>query len=283
MNLLSPELTFPEGRIGPFPIGGKDSPFVLVAGPCVIESLEHCIKIAEYVKELSEKLGISYIFKASFDKANRSSIHSYRGPGLEEGLKILDRVKREVDVAILTDIHLPDQANIVAEVADVIQIPAFLARQTDLLLAAAKTGRAINVKKAQFMSAWEMRNVVEKLDTGGAEDIILTERGNFFGYNRWVVDMRNIEWMHQLFCPVLIDATHSVADPGGEGSSSGGDRRMAYLIARAGVAAGADGLFLEVHDEPTKALSDKATVLPLNWLESLLQECQEIYHIVRKR
>ncbi len=279
---ISPEFTLPTGRIGPFPIGGKVNPMVLVAGPCVIESLDHCLRVAEFVKNLTDKLGINYIFKSSFDKANRSSIDSFRGPGLDEGLKILAEVKKEIGVPILTDIHLPSQAEVVADVVDVIQIPAFLARQTDLLLSAAKTGKSINVKKAQFMSAWEMKNVVEKLDAGGAEEIILTERGNFFGYNRWVVDMRNIEWMHQIFCPVLIDATHGVADPGGAGKSSGGDRKMGYIIARAGIAAGADGLFLEVHDEPTKALSDKATVLPLNWLESLLVQCKSIFEIVRK-
>lgn len=282
MNGASPEMTLPTGQIGPYQIGGKDGTMVLIAGPCVIETLEGCIRIAEAAKDIAEKLGINYIFKASFDKANRSSIDSYRGPGLQDGLNILEEVRKTIDVPILTDIHLPQQAEPVAEVVDVIQIPAFLARQTDLLTAAAKTGKSINVKKAQFMSSWEMKNVVEKLDEGGAENIVLTERGNFFGYNRWVVDMRNIEWMHQLFCPVLMDATHSAADPGGQGKSSGGERSMGLVLARAGIASGADGLFLEVHDEPAKALSDKSTVLPITWLEELLTQCLNIFQTVRK-
>ncbi len=276
-----PELTLPTGKIGPYPIGGRNNKFLLVAGPCVIETLDGCLRIAETMKKICDKLDINYIFKASFDKANRSSINSYRGPGLLDGLNVLSKVKEEFDVPLLTDIHLPEQAEPVADVVDVIQIPAFLARQTDLLLSAAKTGKSVNVKKAQFMSAWEMKNVVEKLDAGGADDIILTERGNFFGYNRWVVDMRNIEWMHQLFCPVLMDATHSAADPGGAGSSSSGERAMGLILARAGISAGADGLFLEVHYEPAKALSDKATVLPLTWVEDLLKQCIEIFNIVR--
>lgn len=282
MNGTSPEMTLPTGQIGPYPIGGKEGKMVLIAGPCVIETLEGCIRIAEAAKGIAEKLGIPYIFKASFDKANRSSIESYRGPGLHDGLNILAEVKRTIGVPVLTDIHLPEQAQAVSEVVDVIQIPAFLARQTDLLTAAAKTGTSVNVKKAQFMSSWEMKNVVDKLDEGGAENIVLTERGNFFGYNRWVVDMRNIEWMHQLFCPVLMDATHSAADPGGKGKSSGGERSMGLVMARAGIASGADGLFLEIHDDPSKALSDKATVLPITWIEELLSQCLEIFWAVRK-
>ncbi len=281
MSGMMPDLTLPTGRIGPYPIGGRNNKLVLVAGPCVIESLDNCLRIAETMKDICDRLDINYIFKASFDKANRSSIDSYRGPGLREGLNILAEVKKEFEVPILTDIHLPSQANPVAEVVDVIQIPAFLARQTDLLLAAAKTGKSINIKKAQFMSAWEMKNVLEKLDAGGAEDVVLTERGNFFGYNRWVVDMRNIEWMHHLFCPVLMDATHSAADPGGAGKSSGGERTMGLILARSGIAAGADGLFLEVHYEPAKAMSDKATILPITWVEDLLKQCLEIFAIVR--
>ncbi len=281
MSGTTPELTLPVGKIGPYPIGGRSNKFVVVGGPCVIEALEGCVRIAEAMKEICDKLDINYIFKASFDKANRSSIESYRGPGLQDGLNILSEVKNSVDVPLLTDIHLPEQAEAVAEVVDVIQIPAFLARQTDLLLAAAKTGKSINVKKAQFMSAWEMKNVVEKLDAGGAVDIVLTERGNFFGYNRWVVDMRNIEWMHQLFCPVLMDATHSAADPGGAGKASGGERTMGLVLARAGVAAGADGLFIEVHYDPANAMSDKATVLPLTWVQDLLKQCLEIFAVIR--
>ena len=262
-------------------MGGPGGRMVVVAGPCVIESLDHCLKIAETAGEICDKLRIPYIFKASFDKANRSSIDSYRGPGLEKGLAILAAVKEKVMVPVLSDIHSPEQAAPAAKVLDVIQIPAFLARQTDLLVAAAKTGVCVNVKKAQFMAGWEMKNVVDKLKAGGARDIVLTERGNFFGYNRWIADMRNIEWMHQTGCPVLMDATHSAADPGGAGASSGGDRAMGPVLARAGVAAGADGLFLEIHDQPDKALSDKATVLPLEWLGDLLSKCLNIYRACR--
>jgi 2-dehydro-3-deoxyphosphooctonate aldolase (KDO 8-P synthase) len=277
-----PALTLPTGKIGPYEFGGKDGKMVLLAGPCVIESLEHCVKIAEFVKPLCEKLGISYIFKASFDKANRSSIDSYRGPGLADGLEILAAVKEKVGVPVVSDIHEPSQAKAAGDVLDVIQIPAFLARQTDLLVASAKTGKTVNVKKAQFMAPWEMGNVVEKLKDGGAKSIVLTERGTFFGYNRWIADMRSIEWMHQLGTPVLMDATHSAAEPGGAGKSSGGDRAMGAILAKSGVAAGADGLFLEIHDQPEKALSDKATVLPLEWLEELLQRCLEIFHAARR-
>ena len=281
MKTSLPSLTLPKGKIGPFAIGGAEGRLVVVAGPCVIESLEHCLKIAKAAKKICDKLGVNFIFKASFDKANRSSIDSYRGPGLEKGLEILAQVKRKVNVPVLSDIHLPEQAAAVSEVLDVIQIPAFLARQTDLLLAAAKTGKTVNVKKGQFMAGWEMRNAVEKLKSGGAKDIVLTERGNFFGYNRWITDMRNIEWMHRQGVPVLMDATHSAAEPGGAGKSSGGDRQMGALLARAGVAAGADGLFLEIHDNPEKALSDKATVLPVLWLEKLLLQCLDIFHAIR--
>jgi len=276
-----PSLTLPSASLGPYSLGGPGGRMVVVAGPCVIESLDHCLKIAETAGEICDKLRIPYIFKASFDKANRSSIDSYRGPGLEKGLAILAAVKEKVMVPVLSDIHSPEQAAPAAKVLDVIQIPAFLARQTDLLVAAAKTGVCVNVKKAQFMAGWEMKNVVEKLKAGGARDIVLTERGNFFGYNRWIADMRNIEWMHQTGCPVLMDATHSAADPGGAGASSGGDRAMGPVLARAGVAAGADGLFLEIHDHPDKALSDKATVLPLEWLGDLLSKCLNIYRACR--
>jgi 2-dehydro-3-deoxyphosphooctonate aldolase (KDO 8-P synthase) len=277
-----PSLTLPAGQIGPYAFGGKDGKLVLLAGPCVIESLEHCLKIAEFMKPICEKLGIAYIFKGSFDKANRSSIDSFRGPGLEKGLEILAAVKSKVGVPVVSDIHEASQAEAAGEVLDVIQIPAFLARQTDLLLASAKTGKTVNVKKAQFMAPWEMGNVVDKLKAGGAKGIVLTERGTFFGYNRWIADMRSMELMHQLGCPVLMDATHSAAEPGGAGKSSGGDRSMGAILARTGVAAGADGLFLEVHDQPEKAMSDKATVLPLEWMEELLQQCVEIFEVVRR-
>lgn len=255
---------------------------VLVAGPCVIESLDHCLTIAEAVKRCADKLGIPCIFKASFDKANRSNVDSYRGPGMDKGLEILAEVKKQVGIPLLTDIHRDDQARPVAQVVDVVQIPAFLARQTDLLLAAGGTGKTVNVKKAQFMAPWEMSNVLGKLKSAGAASVVLTERGTFFGYNRWVTDMRSIEWMHQQGTAVLMDATHAAADPGGAGRQSGGERAMGPILARAGIAAGADGLFIEVHDRPDKALSDSATVLPITWLDELLSTCLEIYAAVRK-
>lgn len=281
MNQL-PKLTLPAGTIGPYPIGGRDGTMVLIAGPCVIESLEHCLSLAGAIEEIANKLAVPFIFKASFDKANRSSIDSYRGPGLEKGLEILTEVQRQLDVPILSDIHLPEQAKPAGSVLDAIQIPAFLARQTDLLVAAAGTGKTVIVKKAQFMAPWEMSNVREKLDQSGAESVIFTERGTLFGYNRWVVDMRSIEWMHQLSVPVLIDATHSAAEPGAAGKRSGGDRQMGPVLARAGIAAGADGIFAEVHDRPEEALSDPATVLPISWLAELLEQCLDIFAAVRK-
>jgi len=254
---------------------------VLVAGPCVIESRQHCLDLAGAIKDVTSALKIPYIFKASFDKANRSSGKSFRGPGLDKGLAILREVKQALDLALLSDIHEARQADPASEVLDVIQIPAFLCRQTDLLLAAGRTGKTVNIKKAQFMAAWEMGNAVEKARQAGAGSVVLTERGNFFGYNRLVNDMRNIEWMHRLGCPVLFDATHSVAEPGGAGDTSGGQRELAPLLARAAVAAGADGLFLEVHDNPQQAKSDAATVMPLSWLKGLLQTCLAIFAAVR--
>jgi len=254
---------------------------VLVAGPCVIESREHTLSLAAAIRDIAAGAKVPFIFKASFDKANRSSLASYRGPGMAEGLDILACVKREVGVPVLSDIHLPDQAEPAGRVLDVLQIPAFLARQTDLLIAAAATGRCVNVKKAQFMAPWDMENVRDKLRAAGARDIVFTERGTLFGYNRWVIDVRSIEWMHRLGVPVLVDATHAAADPGGAGTCSGGQREMGPILARAGVAAGADGLFLEVHDQPEQAKSDAATVLPLGWLEKLLLQCREIHAVAR--
>ena len=269
----------PGGSIGPIALGpGK--PMVLVAGPCVIESAQHCIDLAGSIKQITDKLNIPYIFKASFDKANRSSGTSFRGPGLEKGLEILQAVKQKLDLPVISDIHLPSQATAAAQVLDVIQIPAFLARQTDLLIAAGKTGKTINIKKGQFMAPWEMGNAAAKAIEAGAGSVVLTERGTFFGYNRLINDMRSIQWMHRLGFPVLFDATHSTAEPGGAGNQSGGQRELAPLLARAAVAAGADGLFLEVHDNPEKAKSDAATVMPIDHLEKLLQTCLKIYSAV---
>lgn len=277
-----PKPARPEGTIGPYAMGGSSAKMVLVAGPCVLESLEHSLTVAGTVRDIAKKLNIPYIFKASFDKANRSSIDSYRGPGLEAGLTMLAEVKKQLNVPVLTDIHAPEHAEPVAKVVDVLQIPAFLARQTDLLVASAKTGRTVNVKKAQFMAAWEMGNVREKLAAGGAKNIVFTERGSLFGYNRWVVDMRGIEWMHRLGVPVLMDATHAAAEPGGAGHVSGGDREMGAVLARAGISSGADGLFLEVHDRPEQAKSDAATVLPITWLGELLEQCLALFAIVQR-
>ena len=255
-------------KVGNIEFGGDK--LILLAGPCVLEGFERNLKIGQRAKEIADKLGMPYIFKASFDKANRSSIKSYRGPGLVEGLKILAEIKRELNVPIVTDIHETYQAEQVAEVADILQIPAFLCRQTDLLIAAAKTGKAVNVKKAQFLSARDMINVVEKLRASGTEKILLTERGTSFGYNNLVVDMRGLPIMRGFNCPVIFDGTHSVQLPGGAGSSSGGQREFVEYLVRAACAVGVDGLFLEVHDNPAEGLSDGANMIALDNLEKIL-------------
>ena len=265
-------------KVGNIEFGGGK--LVLMAGPCVLEGLERSLLIGRRAKDIAERLNMPYIFKASFDKANRSSIKSYRGPGLAEGLKILDAIKRELNVPIVTDIHESNQAAPVAEVADILQIPAFLCRQTDLLIAAAKTGRAVNVKKAQFLSARDMVNVVEKLRTL-TEKILLTERGTSFGYNNLVVDMRGLPIMRGFNCPVIFDATHSVQLPGGAGSSSGGQREFVEYLVRAAVAVGVDGLFLEVHDNPAEGLSDGANMIPLDKLEKILSGALKIHEAQR--
>jgi 2-dehydro-3-deoxyphosphooctonate aldolase (KDO 8-P synthase) len=251
-------------------------PLLVIAGPCVIESKDLCLEVAGAMKDACAKLGLPYVFKASFDKANRTSVKSFRGPGLDKGLAILAEVKRSVGVPILTDIHEPSQAAAAAEVADVLQIPAFLCRQTDLLLAAAATGKAVNVKKAQFLAPWDMKPVIEKLESGGNRNITLTERGSSFGYNTLVVDMRSIPLMRALGYPVVIDATHAVQKPGGLGDVTGGDRAMVPTIAKAAVAAGADGLFLEVHPDPDRAKSDAANSLALGDAPGLLAVLKSI-------
>jgi len=265
---------------------GLDGPLFLMAGPCVIESEEGCLRIAERLVEISRATGVGIIFKASFDKANRSSFSSYRGPGLAEGMRILARVRAASGLPVMTDVHEPAQAVESAETVDCLQVPAFLCRQTDLLAACAATGRPVSVKKGQFLSPAEMGNVVEKMRAGRNDKVILTERGTFFGYNRLVNDMTGIAVMQQLGCPVVFDATHSTQQPGGLGAASGGRREMAPLLARAAVAAGANGLFLEVHPEPDKALSDAASMLPLDWLEDLVRVCGAIFEVThghRKR
>ncbi len=270
---------------GSFNIGeveiGLDVPLFVMAGPCVIESKTCCLDIAGRLLDISHNTGVGMIFKASFDKANRSSITSFRGPGLEKGLEILEAVRRETNLPVMTDIHEPAQAALAADVVDCLQVPAFLCRQTDLLCACARTGKPVNVKKGQFLSPDEMINVVGKIRACGNEKITLTERGTFFGYNRLVNDMTAIEAMKQLDCPVVFDATHSTQQPGGLGSASAGRREMAPILAKAAIAAGANGLFIEVHTRPEKAKSDAACIMPISWLEDLLKVCKEIFELVR--
>lgn len=250
----------------------SDSPFFLICGPCVIENEAITLRIAERIKAITEDLGLSFIFKSSYDKANRSSITSFRGPGITEGLQVLAKVKETLDVPVISDVHRIAEADAAAKVLDVIQIPAFLCRQTDLLLAVARTGKPINVKKGQFLAPWDMANVIEKIKSVTSAQTTITERGVMFGYNNLVVDFRGIQIMQQAGCPVIFDATHSVQLPGGEGSRSGGQREFAPVLARAAIAAGADGIFLEVHEDPDNALCDGPNSLPLDQLPGLLSQ-----------
>jgi len=254
---------------------------ILLAGPCVLEGYERSLKIGRRAKEIADKLNLPYIFKASFDKANRSSIKSFRGPGLEEGLKILAKIKSELGVPIVTDIHETYQAEPVSKVADILQIPAFLCRQTDLLMAAAKTGKVVNVKKGQFLSANEMKNVVTKLEESGTKKILLTERGTFFGYNNLVVDMRSLAIMKNFNYPVIFDGTHSVQLPGGGGTQSSGQREFIPYLTRAAAAVGIDGLFLEIHDNPAEALSDGPNMVALDDLEDLLKKVLAVHEVAK--
>ncbi|MCI8729573.1 MAG: 3-deoxy-8-phosphooctulonate synthase [Lachnospiraceae bacterium] len=256
--------------------------FMWIAGPCVIESEKMVLDMAGKLKEMAERLNLDYYFKASFDKANRTSIRSFRGPGIEEGLEILQKVKDTWNVKIATDIHEPWQAEKAARTADIIQIPAFLCRQTDLLAAAAETGKKINVKKAQFLAPWDMANVVGKLEESGNRDLMLCERGTSFGYNTLVVDMTGIVEMKKLGYPVVFDATHSVQKPGGRGDATGGNREYVEYLAKAALAAGADALFMEVHPDPDHALSDGPNMVPLNELESMMQRLIRVYDAVHE-
>lgn len=269
-----------EIEVGPIRIGGRQ-PLVLISGPCVIESPDGALAIAAALKELTARLGIGFIFKASYDKANRTAISAYRGPGLKDGLAVLARIKRELDVPLLSDVHAVDEVAAAAEVLDVIQIPAFLCRQTDLLLAAAATGKPVNVKKGQFLAPWDVAHVVAKIAATGNRRVLLTERGVMFGYNNLVVDFRAIAIMQQTGCPVIFDATHSVQLPGGAGQSSGGQREFAPLLARAAVAAGANGIFMEVHPDPDQALCDGPNSLRLDMLPPLLAQLKAIHELVR--
>lgn len=268
-------------NVGPYRVG-PGQPMLLLAGPCVLEGYEHSLAIGQEVKRICEKLGMPYVFKASFDKANRSSYDSFRGPGLEEGLKQLAAIKKELGVPIVSDIHETNQVEKAAEVLDVLQIPAFLCRQTDLVYAAGKTGRCVNVKKGQFLAPWDMKNVISKLEAAGNQNILLTERGSSFGYNTLVTDMRGLAIMRELGYPVVMDATHSVQIPGGKGTSSGGQSQYVPHMARAAAAVGIDALFLEVHDDPSKALSDGPNMVRLDHLEALLADVLDIDTIVRK-
>ena len=258
-----------------------NSPLVIIAGPCVIESSDLCMTIARHVKGICDRLGLKYVFKASFDKANRSSNSSFRGPGLTDGLVVLERIKKELGVPVLTDIHEPDQAPIAAKIVDILQVPAFLARQTDLLIACGQTGRTVNIKKGQFMSPQEMGNAVEKVRSAGGGEIFLTERGTFFGYNRLVNDFTGLAVMKQFGCPVIFDVTHSTQQPAGLGHQSGGNPQYSPLLARAAVAAGVDGLFLECHPDPKAAKSDAATMLRLEEVEPLLTQAKQIADLRR--
>ncbi|MGA2323496.1 MAG: 3-deoxy-8-phosphooctulonate synthase [Sedimentisphaerales bacterium] len=269
-------------KIGSIEVGLK-APMFLIAGPCVIETKQICLDIANRLADISSRTGIGVIYKASFDKANRSSVSSYRGPGIEKGLAILDVVRKQTKLPVMTDVHLPEQAEIVASVVDCLQVPAFLCRQTDLLCACAKTGKPVNVKKGQFLSPDEMKNVVDKIHSCGNDKILLTERGTFFGYNRLVNDMTTISIMKGLGCPVVFDATHSTQQPGGLGNASGGQRQFAPILAKAAIAAGANGLFLEVHTNPQKAKSDAAVIMPIEWVEDLLTDCRKIFEIIGGR
>jgi 2-dehydro-3-deoxyphosphooctonate aldolase (KDO 8-P synthase) len=270
-----------EIALGSLRLGGGN-PLFLIAGPCVIESEAHARMMAEKVAKIAADAGVPYIFKASYDKANRTSVKAFRGPGAQEGLRILGKIRADLKVPVLTDIHDASQAAPAAEICDVLQIPAFLARQTELLIAAGKTGRIINIKKAQYLSPWDMGNVAEKVASTGNTNIILTERGASFGYQNLVVDMRSFPVLQKTGYPVVFDVTHSVQLPGGQGHASGGQPEFIEPLARAGVAAGVDGIFLETHDNPAAALSDGANALPLAQLPALLAKLKELGAMVRR-
>ena len=269
-----------EVLVGEVSIGcGK---IVLIAGPCVIESESVCMKIAEELKSITQQIEIPFIFKASYDKANRTSHNSFRGPGLERGLRILEKVKTEFAIPVLSDVHCREEVESAACVLDILQIPAFLCRQTDLVVSAAKTGKPVNIKKAQFIAPWDVENVLEKIKSCGNENIVITERGTCFGYNNLVVDMRTFTQLRKFGYPVIFDATHSVQLPGGRGSESGGEREFVVPLSRAAIGAGCDGLFLEVHPNPDEALCDGPNMLPLGELRNLLEQVMAIDTIVGK-
>jgi 2-dehydro-3-deoxyphosphooctonate aldolase (KDO 8-P synthase) len=261
----------------------KPSPLLLISGPCVIENYATTFEVASYLKEVTQELGIPFLFKASYDKANRTSINAFRGPGITDGLEILARIRSELGIQVISDVHRVAEVAAAAEVLDVIQIPAFLCRQTDFILEVAKTGKPVNIKKGQFVASMDMQNVVEKIRSTGNHQILLTERGNSFGYNNLVVDMRGIPMMQSTGCPVIFDATHSVQLPGGQGTSSGGQREYAPILARAAVAAGADGVFMEVHPDPDHALCDGPNSLKLDTARSLVTHLVSIQKVLRNQ
>jgi len=267
-------------RIGNFEIGAG-RPLAVIAGPCVIESQESALRHASLLKQAADRAGVPYIFKSSYDKANRSSGGSFRGPGLERGLEILAEVKRKVGVPILTDVHESAQVASVQQIADVLQIPAFLCRQTDFVIAVAKSGKVVNIKKGQFLAPWDIGNVVEKILSTGNDRVLLTERGVSFGYNNLVSDMRSLVWMRELGYPVIFDATHSLQLPGGLGHASGGERKYIPALARAAVAVGVDALFMEVHEKPDQALSDGPNSLALKDFEKLIRAVKQLDEIVK--
>lgn len=262
---------------------GRGAPLTLISGPCVIESEEHCLRAADSLKRMFGKHGVRLIFKSSYDKANRSSYHSFRGPGLDEGLRILQRVKDELDLAVVTDVHSPEEATIAGRICDMLQIPAFLCRQTDLIVAAAETGAVVSVKKGQFMAPWDMGNVIEKITSAGNRRIILIDRGTTFGYNNLVSDMRSIPIMQQWNYPVYYDATHAVQKPGSLGALSGGDRQFIRPLSMAALAVGANGLFIEAHDRPSEAKSDAATVMDFKELDVLLPQFRQLYELIQEQ
>ncbi len=270
-----------EVRVGEIQIG-KGNPLVLIAGPCVIESKEIIFATAGKLKEICDRLSISLIFKSSYDKANRTSGSSFRGPGIDQGLKILSEVKKKFSMPVISDIHSVDEVKPAAEVLDALQIPAFLCRQTDLILSSSRTGKPVNVKKGQFLAPWDIQNVIEKFTSTGNQNLLITERGTSFGYHNLIVDFRGFPVIRSFGYPMVFDVTHSLQLPGGQGSSSGGQREFALFLARAAVATGVDGLFIEVHPDPSKALSDASTMIPLIEIEGLLRQTKTIHDMVRK-
>jgi 2-dehydro-3-deoxyphosphooctonate aldolase (KDO 8-P synthase) len=267
-------------KIGHIEIG-RNRPLVLIAGPCVIESEDQVRKTIEGLKEITGEINIPFIFKSSYDKANRTSIKSYRGLGLDKGLEILEKVKREFDIPLLVDVHQIEEVKLVSKVADILQVPAFLCRQTDLIISIAKTGKPINVKKGQFLAPWDMQNVIEKIESTGNKNILLTERGSCFGYNNLVVDMKSLPIIRSFGYPVVFDATHSVQKPGGKGTTTAGEREYVPFLAQAAVATGIDGLFLEVHPQPEKALSDGPNMIRLSRVKELLEKLIKIDKVVK--